>query len=120
MAKQVKRTGRSSGVVHGRASAPGRLPDAKKRPAARAERRKVFVYARDLRVGDVIDLHESRPAAGGWENVVIRGSVMSIKLDTLYSKALITLVDQAWPDTLSEHRLQDMSYIHLVSAPDGI
>ena len=79
--------------------------------------RPLFTYAECLEVGDVIEVHGSREwKPGHWENVSSKGSVLSIDKETnrLYSKTLITMTNEAWPETSEQHSLSNMSYIHLV------
>lgn len=110
-----------TGRLPAKATAKSQRPKAGKPPPVVWEKRKVFVYARDLRVGDVISVHGSRPiGSGAWENTTVTGSILSVTAESLYSKTIVTLVDKDWPEIVSEHRLHNESYMHLVSAPDGV
>lgn len=110
-------TGRTKAANPARNTKPKSGKSKTTKVAEKPEGRKVFVYAKDLRVGDVIEIHGSRPIgnSGAWEDVTVTGSIHSITFDTTYSKTLVTLVDPAWPEIMSEHRLQDYSYILLAS-----
>lgn len=102
-----------SNLVHGRAAASGRrLPETKKPLPPR----KLFVYAKDLRVGDETEVHGSFPipgSSGAWADTVERGVIMAMTRDTLYSKVVIILSESDWA---SEHRIPEMQYMPLLNA----
>lgn len=98
----------------------GRIARPVKEKAPWYSGRKLFIYAEDLRVGDVIEIHASREWKPGlWQNEICRGPVLSVDRDTqsTYSKTLVMVhnleFDGAGAAT-QQHALSNMSYIRLI------
>lgn len=77
--------------------------------------RPVFVYAEDLRVGDVIELHGSMPIGKNWVNTKDVGDVRKVdkKTSSLYSKTIVHIRDTETGDK-TVHSLSNMTHIKLV------
>ena len=86
------------------------------------EPRPLFTYAEHLRVGDVIEVHGSKPIGNGnWQNTRCLGPVVSIDRETkrLYSRIDIVVRNTDWPDEPPEEfTFNKMEYVKLVQ--DGV
>lgn len=91
---------------------PARRQRTVKMPAHSA--RKTFVYAADLRPGDMIETADSMPTGdGSWEQKTVRGTILSVDKTSYsaYSQTLVMLQDADWPDTTEERRMRNESFV---------